>query len=154
VARALAAWAEQGEPVELKALALSAEVAMTTTRSLCAQLEEGGLLERQRGRGYLATVEPAALRDGAMDLARRFEIERRQDVRRLRAVAEYAETEACRSVFLRRWFGEDDPPECGSCDRCRERLAERRADRRAEGRAAAPRRRRRRRPRRSRGSGG
>jgi superfamily II DNA helicase RecQ len=31
---------------------------------------------------------------------------------------DYAATEECRSRFLRRWFGEEDPPRCGRCDRC------------------------------------
>ncbi|MHC4651952.1 MAG: RecQ family zinc-binding domain-containing protein [Planctomycetota bacterium] len=33
-------------------------------------------------------------------------------------MTEYLETDQCRSVFLRRWFGEDDPPDCGNCDLC------------------------------------
>ncbi len=120
VGKALAAWAEEGEPVEPKALALSAGVPMTTVRSLCAELEQGGLIRKERGHGYVSTVEPQALRDGVKDLAGRFEIERRQDVRRLRAITEYVDTEDCRSVFIRRWFGEENPPRCGNCDRCEE----------------------------------
>ena len=30
----------------------------------------------------------------------------------------YARTLECRSVFLRRHFGEESPPVCGTCDRC------------------------------------
>jgi len=51
----------------------------------------------------------------------RSETERREDAHRLRAVAEYAHTDECRSVFIRRWFGEENPPKCGNCDRCRPR---------------------------------
>ena len=39
--------------------------------------------------------------------------------RRLRLIADYAHSEECRSVFIRRYFGEDHPPRCGTCDRCR-----------------------------------
>ena len=39
--------------------------------------------------------------------------------RKLKTVAAYANTEECRSVFIRRYFGEDLPPRCGTCDRCR-----------------------------------
>ena len=120
VARGLSAWAAEGKPVEPRALALSAQVPITTARSMCAQLEEGGLVERQRGLGYVALVDAEALKAGAKDLGRRFEIKRREDARRLRAMADYAETEECRSVFLRRWFGEENPPACGNCDRCRD----------------------------------
>jgi ATP-dependent DNA helicase RecQ len=34
-------------------------------------------------------------------------------------VADYARSEDCRSAFLRRYFGEEHPPRCGTCDRCR-----------------------------------
>jgi superfamily II DNA helicase RecQ len=44
-------------------------------------------------------------------------------VRCLAVIAQYAQTEGCRSVFLRRFFGEEDPPSCGTCDRCRVRAA-------------------------------
>jgi hypothetical protein len=53
------------------------------------------------------------------------------DVERLRpeqesamiAAPKYAKTDECRSVFLRRCFGEGNPPPCGMCDRCRARVA-------------------------------
>ncbi len=51
----------------------------------------------------------------------RSETERHEDAHRLHAVAEYAHTDECRSVFIRRWFGEENPPKCGNCDRCRPR---------------------------------
>ncbi|MHC4612730.1 MAG: RecQ family ATP-dependent DNA helicase [Planctomycetota bacterium] len=118
VARALLAWAEENKPVATRDLALSAGVPLTTCRSMCAQLEEGGLIALDTKRRWTAAVEPQALQRGARGLAGRFEIERRQDERRLRAMTEYLETDQCRSVFLRRWFGEDDPPDCGNCDLC------------------------------------
>ena len=39
--------------------------------------------------------------------------------RRLRLISDYAHSKECRSVFIRRYFGEDYPPRCGTCDRCR-----------------------------------
>ncbi|MHC4218155.1 MAG: RecQ family ATP-dependent DNA helicase [Planctomycetota bacterium] len=118
VARALQAWAAESKPVTTKDLALSAGVPLTTCRSMCAQLEEGGLIELDSKRRWTATVELDALQRSAKSLAGRFEIERRQDEGRLRAMTEYLETDECRSAFLRRWFGEDDPPACGNCDLC------------------------------------
>jgi superfamily II DNA helicase RecQ len=44
-----------------------------------------------------------------------------QDARRLAAIRQYAESEECRSRFIRRYFGEPDPPACGLCDRCQPR---------------------------------
>jgi ATP-dependent DNA helicase RecQ len=119
VAQALAAWASEDKPVASKDLAFSARVPASTCRALCAQLEEAQLIGLDEDRRYVARVAPEALRQGAEDLAARFETERREDARRLRAVREYAETEECRSVFIRRWFGEEAPPRCGKCDRCR-----------------------------------
>ncbi|MHC4902112.1 MAG: RecQ family zinc-binding domain-containing protein, partial [Planctomycetota bacterium] len=108
----------ENKPVATRDLALSAGVPLTTCRSMCAQLEEGGLIALDTKRRWTAAVEPQALQRGARGLAGRFEIERRQDERRLRAMTEYLETDQCRSVFLRRWFGEGDPPDCGNCDLC------------------------------------
>ncbi len=119
VATALKAWAEDGKPVNAADLALSAEVPSSTCRSLCAQLEEVGLVELDDERRYVVTVPSAELLSGAEDLASRFEILRIEDAKRLGAVKEYALTDECRSRFIRRYFGEEDPPECGKCDRCR-----------------------------------
>lgn len=46
-------------------------------------------------------------------------LQAREDARRLAALESYANSEECRSAFIRRYFGEDDPPRCGRCDRCR-----------------------------------
>jgi ATP-dependent DNA helicase RecQ len=46
-------------------------------------------------------------------------LQAREDARRLAALEAYANTDECRSVFIRRYFGEADPPRCGRCDRCR-----------------------------------
>ncbi|MFW5878302.1 MAG: RecQ family ATP-dependent DNA helicase, partial [Myxococcota bacterium] len=119
VAQALKAWAQDGRPVNAADLALSAEVPSTTCRSLCAQLEEVGLVELDDERRYITKVSPEELLSGAEDLAGRFETLRTEDLRRLAAVKEYALTESCRSQYIRKYFGEEDPPECGKCDRCR-----------------------------------
>lgn len=132
VAAALAAWAEEGKPVAAQDLALSAGVPITTCRALCAQLEDLGVVFLDGARRYVSRVEPGALRSAAEDLASRLERLRIGDERRLRAVLAYASAGECRSVFLRRWFGESDPPVCGVCDVCQ---AERR---RAEGLRAPP----------------
>ncbi len=47
--------------------------------------------------------------------------QKEHDTRRLQAMTDYVDTDGCRSVFIRRWFGEEDPPTCGNCDRCRPR---------------------------------
>jgi hypothetical protein len=52
-------------------------------------------------------------------LRSRFEVLRREDERRLRAIGEYANETGCRSQMLRRYFGDIDPRPCGRCDLCR-----------------------------------
>ncbi len=146
VAEAAAAYGAEEKTATAKELALAARAPTTATRAICAQLEQLGVLRCRRSR-WEATADPDALLEAADDLRARFEVKRLEDMRRLRSVPAYAETEGCRSAFLRRWFGEDDPPACGRCDRCqrRERLeaeVERAVDRAK--RERRPRRRRRR----------
>ncbi|HEX6998568.1 MAG TPA: RecQ family ATP-dependent DNA helicase [Gammaproteobacteria bacterium] len=120
VAEALEAWAGERRTVNAADLAHSASVPATAARSLCARLEEIGLIEQTAAKEWSIKAGPEEFAAGAEDLARRLDIERLADERRLAAVRAYAETGECRSVFLRRYFGEQDPPRCGVCDRCRE----------------------------------
>jgi ATP-dependent DNA helicase RecQ len=118
---ALLAWVQEGKSVKPKELALSARVPVTAARSVLAQLEELGLIEMVKRGQYAGCVSASRLGAGARELAVRLETLRVQDARRLATIAEYAESEECRSRFIRRYFGEADPPECGICDRCRAR---------------------------------
>src|SRR5690606_36030278 len=118
VARALKAWAGERRPVSASDLAHSADVPITATRSLCARLEELALIEQTADKDWIIKAEPDAFEASAEDLARRLDVERVAAERRLGIVREYARTAECRSVFLRRYFGEDNPPRCGVCDRC------------------------------------
>ncbi|HEY8519843.1 MAG TPA: RecQ family ATP-dependent DNA helicase [Gammaproteobacteria bacterium] len=120
VAAALQAWANERRTVNVADLADSAAVPATAARSLCARLEEIGLVEQTAAREWRIKAGPEEFAAGAEDLARRLDVERLADERRLAAVRDYAESRECRSVFLRRYFGEQDPPRCGTCDRCRE----------------------------------
>jgi ATP-dependent DNA helicase RecQ len=118
VGEALAAWAEDGKPVNTADLALSSSAPASTVRALCGALEEVGVITLDSERRYVATVTPTELRAATTDLAGRFDREKIEDERRLSGIADYANTEGCRSVFIRKWFGEPDAPKCGRCDRC------------------------------------
>lgn len=120
---ALVAWAETGRGVTVEDLALSAGVVTTACKALCNQVEEAGLLERGPDKLFHARVDVETLRAGVKELAHRFAVAQREDLRRINGIAEYAVTTECRSVFVRRWFGEQDPPPCGKCDHCRPRRA-------------------------------
>ena len=68
---------------------------------------------------FRVTVTKAHFTERARDLQKRLETRRREDEEKLRALDLYASDLGCRSVFIRRYFGEEDPPVCGECDRCR-----------------------------------
>ncbi|MCZ6598052.1 MAG: RecQ family ATP-dependent DNA helicase, partial [Planctomycetota bacterium] len=120
VARALEAWTGEGRPVVVADLALSAGVSQVVTRSMCIQLEEVGAIERDAQRRYRVAVGTKELARHGADLARRLETQRHEDEERLEVIDAYANTIGCRSAFIRRYFGEQAPPACGSCDRCHE----------------------------------
>jgi ATP-dependent DNA helicase RecQ len=82
-------------------------------------LNEAGLIERDQKGHINVVVPPAAFAAGVRDLVAKLKTFRFENERRLRAVAQYAQTDECRSVFLRRYFGEEHPARCGTCDRCR-----------------------------------
>ena len=119
VAEALSAWTEESRPVSSSALALSAQVPVTVASSLATKLEDVGLVKRDRDLLWSAVVDRQALLEGAKDLAHKVETLRREDARRLQTLAEYANSDECRSVFIGRYFGGEPTPPCGTCDICR-----------------------------------
>jgi len=121
VAAALLAWAGEDRPVDAADLALSANAPQTITRATCAQLEEVGALTRDSKKRFHVAVSKRELTSRAHDLADRVVTQEREDEERLLALDAYANTPDCRSAFLRRYFGEEGPPECGRCDRCEAR---------------------------------
>ncbi|HXF53814.1 MAG TPA: RecQ family ATP-dependent DNA helicase [Hyphomicrobiaceae bacterium] len=116
---ALAAWVAEKRTPTVGALAYSAGVPERIGQSLLSDLEQAGLVERDEEDRIVITVTSETFKAGARDLVAKLKTFRYQAERRLRTVAAYAESEDCRSVFLRRYFGEQDPPRCGTCDRCR-----------------------------------
>jgi ATP-dependent DNA helicase RecQ len=120
--RALTAWAAEERAPSAATLALSAGVPARICDALLSDLESVGLIERDEARGITVAVTPERFRAGAAELVAELRLSRYEAERRLAVVAEYARSDECRSVFLRRYFGEDNPPRCGTCDRCRTRV--------------------------------
>jgi ATP-dependent DNA helicase RecQ len=116
---ALAAWAAEERNPAPAALAYSAGVPQRIADALLSDLDEAGLIERDPEGGIAIAVPMKTFQAGARDLVGKLKTFRWEGERRLRAVADYARSEDCRSVFLRRYFGEEHPPRCGTCDRCR-----------------------------------
>src|SRR5262245_2884908 len=115
---ALIAWASEERSPTADALAYSAGVPQRISEALLSDLEEAGLVQRdEEGRiGVAVSIE--AFRAGAGDLVAKLKTFRYEAERRRGIVAGYAQSEECRSVYLRRYFGEEHPPRCGTCDRC------------------------------------
>jgi ATP-dependent DNA helicase RecQ len=116
---ALVAWATEQRSPTAAALAYSAGVPLRISEALLSDLEEAGLVQRDDQERIGVTVPIDSFRAGARDLVGKLKTFRYESERRLGAVAGYAQSGDCRSVFLRRYFGEEHPPRCGTCDRCR-----------------------------------
>jgi len=116
---ALTAWTTEHRAPPAAALAYSAGVPVRIAEVLLSDLEQTGLVRRDQEGGIIVGVPLEIFRAGARDLMAKLKTFRYEGERRLRAVADYAQSEECRSVFLRRYFGEEQPPRCGNCDRCR-----------------------------------
>jgi ATP-dependent DNA helicase RecQ len=116
---ALAAWAAERRAPTAAALAYSAGVPARIGEALLSDLEQAGLIERDEDDHIIIAVPIEAFQSGARDLVAKLKTFRFEGERRLRLVANYAQSEDCRSAFLRRYFGEEHPPRCGTCDRCR-----------------------------------
>jgi DNA-binding IclR family transcriptional regulator len=116
---ALAAWAEESRAPTAATLAYSAGVPARIGEALLSDLEAAGLVRRDQADNVTLAVPLAAFRAGARDLVAKVKAFRFEGERKLNAVADYARSADCRSVVLRRYFGEANPPRCGACDRCR-----------------------------------
>jgi len=116
---ALTAWtAEQRAPTP-ENLAYSAGVPARIGEVLLSDLEEAGLVERDQDGGIIIAVPADKFTGGVRELVAKLKTFRFEGERRLRLVADYAQSKECRSVFIRHYFGEAHPPRCGTCDRCR-----------------------------------
>jgi ATP-dependent DNA helicase RecQ len=117
--KALTAWVEEKRRPSAATLAVSAGVPQRIAEALLVDLEEAGLIEHGKDGAIKLAVPIAAFRAGARELVAKVKTFLFEGERKLKTVAAYANTEECRSVFIRRYFGEDLPPRCGTCDRCR-----------------------------------
>jgi len=120
---ALTAWAAEQRTPTIAALAFSAGVPMRICEVLLADLEQAALIARDVEGRISLVVSPEQFEAGVRDLLKNLKTLPFEGERRLRTVADYARSEDCRSIFLRRYFGEARPPRCGTCDRCRAQRA-------------------------------
>jgi ATP-dependent DNA helicase RecQ len=116
---ALTAWTGEERAPTAETLAYSAGMPARICEVLLSDLEEAGLIERDQEGGINIAVPADSFKAGVRDVVTKLKTFRYEGERRLRLLADYAQSKECRSVFLRRYFGEDHPPRCGTCDCCR-----------------------------------
>jgi ATP-dependent DNA helicase RecQ len=116
---ALVAWATEQRAPTAAALSYSAGVPVRIGEALLSDLEQAGLVQRDQAGRIAVAVPLESFQAGARDLVAKLKTFRYEGERRLRMIADYAQSQECRSVFLRRYFGEEHPPRCGICDCCR-----------------------------------
>lgn len=127
VAEALKDWSgADGRTVSLRDLALAAHVPQTRTRVVLRLLVDIGFAKENEGGEFTMAEQPPPLIEAERASAT-YDVQRIQDRRRLDEMVKYATTTECRSAYVRRYFGDEDPPTCGTCDN----------DRRAAGELAA-----------------
>jgi ATP-dependent DNA helicase RecQ len=117
--KALTAWTSEQRAPTVDTLAYSAGVPVRISEALLSDLEQAGLIERTQEGGIVIAVPRGSFAAGVRDLVAKLKTFRFEGERRLRLVADYAQTKECRSVFIRQFFGEEQPPRCGTCDNCR-----------------------------------
>jgi ATP-dependent DNA helicase RecQ len=115
---ALAAWAGEHRDVSAADLALAAHTRATYATSLLGELRDLGLVDETEHRRWRPAAAAQSVAQTARAAAIRYETLRIADKRRLQQVVDYAHAETCRSVYLRQYFGDPDPPKCGRCDVC------------------------------------
>jgi hypothetical protein len=118
--RAIAAWAGEERDANIEELALSAGISQRAASSIVTALVDAGICERVDDGRIHALGPLETMVERVESLRNRFEVLRREDGRRMRAVVEYVNEPTCRSVALRRYFGDTDPSPCGRCDLCHE----------------------------------
>ena len=116
---ALGAWAAEHRAPTAAALAFSAGVPARIGEALLSDLEQASLIQRDPENHISVAVPLETFHTGARALFAQLKRFRYEGEHRLRTVANYAQSDECRSMFIRRYFGEEQPPRCGTCDRCR-----------------------------------
>jgi ATP-dependent DNA helicase RecQ len=118
VAKALAAYIEEGRDPDIVDLAASAQVSQRVTAAAAAMFETGGLVRIGAGKEIEALVSLDELILHARRLREQLRTLRNQDATRLNAIDSYAIAERCRGELLGEYFGIPIEEPCGVCDVC------------------------------------
>ena len=110
--RALAAGRKKADDI-----AGAASLGLRKTQVLLQHLCDAGMLAEGEDGFALTGAVPSP--DDIDVIVRSYVVRRAEDRRRLEAVVRYCESTMCRARILASYFGDDAPPSCGRCDRCR-----------------------------------
>jgi ATP-dependent DNA helicase RecQ len=110
--RALAAGRTKADDI-----AGAAALGLRKTQVLLTHLCDAGFLQ-ESGDGFALTgAVPSS--ENIDTIVHGYVLRRAEDRRRLEAVVRYCESTMCRARILATYFGDESPPSCGRCDRCR-----------------------------------
>ena len=101
----------------------AAALGLRKTQVLLTHLCDAGLLAEADDGFALTGAVPSA--EEIETIVRSYVVRRAEDRRRLEAVVRYCESTMCRVRILASYFGDDAPPSCSRCDRCRRSSAAR-----------------------------
>jgi ATP-dependent DNA helicase RecQ len=101
----------------------AASLGLRKTQVLLQHLCDNGMLAEREDGFALTGAVPSS--DDIDVIVRSYVVRRAEDRRRLEAVVRYCESTMCRARILASYFGDDAPPSCGRCDRCRRTKAAR-----------------------------
>ena len=113
-------------------IATQLKLTFSEVKSMLAQLTSLGVIDyrEQTDRPRVTFLAPRMREEDVRIPKEVYEVRKQGDEQRWHAMENYLNREICRSVQLLRYFGEDFPKPCGSCDVCRN---EERAKRTAKG---------------------
>jgi ATP-dependent DNA helicase RecQ len=117
VAEGLYAWSDEGKEVSVRDLAMSLALPERRVRVVLSVLEGMGVAEEVKAARWKG-VEPPPTREQIDKAASVFEARRISDRRRLNDLLKYMNSQECRVIMMREYFGEPPGPRCGRCDSC------------------------------------
>ncbi|HYO94169.1 MAG TPA: ATP-dependent DNA helicase RecQ [Polyangiaceae bacterium] len=118
----LASGKDPAAPITATEVSAAAELGLSRSKVILAQLERARVLERQR-RGF-RVIRSWTHASGLEEILTEYTRKHEADRERIEGMMRYGQSTECRWRLLKRYFGADDSGACGHCDNCRDRPQE------------------------------